>query len=83
LATISGGKQGDGFIQQGDVVLRVADLGKAVDWYTRVLGFSVCWRAANDGGGENCMLAARNTAVMPQGNPWETSRRLPGRFILR
>jgi len=45
-------------------VLRVADLEKAVDWYTRVLGFDVCWRAANDGGGENCMLEAGETSVL-------------------
>jgi catechol 2,3-dioxygenase-like lactoylglutathione lyase family enzyme len=45
-------------------VLRVADLQKAVEWYTRVLGFGVCWRAANDGGGENCMLEAGETAVL-------------------
>ncbi len=45
-------------------VLRVADLEKAVEWYTRVLGFWVCWRAANDGGGENCMLEAGETAVL-------------------
>jgi hypothetical protein len=29
---------------------------RAVAFYTGVLGFTVCWRAANDGGGENCML---------------------------
>jgi hypothetical protein len=37
-------------------VLKVADLQRAVDFYTSVLGFTVCWHAANDGGGENCML---------------------------
>lgn len=39
-------------------VLKVTDLQRAVDFYTGVLGFHVCWRAANDGGGENCMLQA-------------------------
>jgi uncharacterized glyoxalase superfamily protein PhnB len=38
-------------------VLKVADMQRAVDFYTGVLGFAVCWQAANDGGGENCMLA--------------------------
>ena len=37
-------------------VLRVADLQKAVDWYTGTLGFGVVWRAPADGGGENCLL---------------------------
>ena len=37
-------------------VLKVSDMQKSVDFYTGVLGFSVAWRAANDGGGENCML---------------------------
>jgi catechol 2,3-dioxygenase-like lactoylglutathione lyase family enzyme len=37
-------------------VLKVSDMQKSVDFYTGVLGFSVSWRAANDGGGENCML---------------------------
>jgi catechol 2,3-dioxygenase-like lactoylglutathione lyase family enzyme len=31
---------------------------KSVAFYTGVLGFTVAWRAANDGGGENCMLQA-------------------------
>jgi uncharacterized glyoxalase superfamily protein PhnB len=39
-------------------VLKVSDVQRAVDFYTGVLGFTVCWRAANDGGGENCMLLA-------------------------
>src|SRR3954449_7234829 len=39
-------------------VLKVSDMQKSVDFYTGVLGFSVAWRAANDGGGENCMLQA-------------------------
>ena len=45
-------------------VLRVADMQRAVDFYTGVLGFTVCWRAANDGGGENCMLAAGATNLL-------------------
>jgi catechol 2,3-dioxygenase-like lactoylglutathione lyase family enzyme len=39
-------------------VLKVADLQRAVDFYTGVLGFTVAWRNANDGGGDNCMLQA-------------------------
>jgi uncharacterized glyoxalase superfamily protein PhnB len=39
-------------------VLKVPDVQRAVDFYTVVLGFTVVWRAANDGGGENCMLEA-------------------------
>jgi catechol 2,3-dioxygenase-like lactoylglutathione lyase family enzyme len=39
-------------------VLKVSDMQKSVAFYTGVLGFSVVWRAANDGGGENCMLQA-------------------------
>ena len=39
-------------------VLKVSDMQKSVDFYTGVLGFSVVWRAANDGGGENCMVQA-------------------------
>ena len=45
-------------------VLKVADLQRAVDFYTGVLGFAVCWQAANDGGGDNCMLAAGATSVL-------------------
>jgi uncharacterized glyoxalase superfamily protein PhnB len=45
-------------------VLKVSDMQRAVDFYTGILGFTVCWRAANDGGGENCMLQAGNTDVL-------------------
>ena len=45
-------------------VLKVADLDRAVDFYKSVLGFSVCWQAANEGGGENCMLEAGSTNVL-------------------
>jgi catechol 2,3-dioxygenase-like lactoylglutathione lyase family enzyme len=38
--------------------LKVSDLRRAVDFYTGILGFHICWQAANDGGGENCMLQA-------------------------
>jgi uncharacterized glyoxalase superfamily protein PhnB len=31
---------------------------KAVAFCTGILGFTVAWEAANDGGGENCMLQA-------------------------
>lgn len=45
-------------------VLKVADLQRAVDFYTGVLGFHVSWQAANDGGGENCMLQAGATDLL-------------------
>jgi catechol 2,3-dioxygenase-like lactoylglutathione lyase family enzyme len=45
-------------------VLKVSDLQKAVDYYTGVLGFTVTWRAANDCGGENCMLHAGLASVL-------------------
>ena len=45
-------------------VLRVADLQKAVDWYSYILGFQVVWRAPMDGGGENCMLQAGAIELM-------------------
>jgi hypothetical protein len=37
-------------------VLRVTDLLQTIDYYTTNFGFQLCWRAANDGGGENAML---------------------------
>jgi uncharacterized glyoxalase superfamily protein PhnB len=45
-------------------VLKVADMQRAVGFYTGVLGFTVCWQAENDGGGENCMLAAGATNLL-------------------
>src|SRR5690349_14934931 len=36
----------------------------AIDFYTGVLGFVVCWRAPADGGGENCMLQAGAADVL-------------------
>jgi catechol 2,3-dioxygenase-like lactoylglutathione lyase family enzyme len=39
-------------------VLQVSDLQRSVAFYTGILGFTVAWRAANDGGGENCLLQA-------------------------
>src|SRR5262245_9660536 len=45
-------------------VLKVADLDRSLDFYQNVLGFSVAWRAANDGGGENAMLIAGATNVL-------------------
>ena len=39
-------------------VLKVSDMQKSIEFYTGVLGFTVPWRAANDGGGENCMVQA-------------------------
>jgi catechol 2,3-dioxygenase-like lactoylglutathione lyase family enzyme len=51
-------------IQRIVPVLRVSDLQKSVAFYTGVLGFTVVWRAANDGGGENCMLQAGSAALL-------------------
>jgi uncharacterized glyoxalase superfamily protein PhnB len=45
-------------------VLKVSEMQRAVDFYTGILGFTVCWCAANDGGGENCMLQAGSTYVL-------------------
>jgi uncharacterized glyoxalase superfamily protein PhnB len=45
-------------------VLKVADMQRAVAFYTQVLGFDVRWQAANDGGGENCMLAVGAVSVL-------------------
>jgi catechol 2,3-dioxygenase-like lactoylglutathione lyase family enzyme len=45
-------------------VLRVADLSKAIDWYTQQLGFELYWRANDGGDGENCMLQAGETSPM-------------------
>jgi uncharacterized glyoxalase superfamily protein PhnB len=45
-------------------VLRVADMSRAVDWYTQRLGFRVDWRAPNEGDGENCMLEAGEARLM-------------------
>jgi uncharacterized glyoxalase superfamily protein PhnB len=45
-------------------VLKVSDMQRAVDFYTGVLGFAVAWRAANDGGGANCMLQSGSTDVL-------------------
>jgi catechol 2,3-dioxygenase-like lactoylglutathione lyase family enzyme len=45
-------------------VLRVTDMPQSVDFYTKILGLQVCWRAASDGGGENCMLWAGPVALL-------------------
>jgi uncharacterized glyoxalase superfamily protein PhnB len=45
-------------------VLKVTDMSKAIDWYTDVLGFTLCWRAPGDGDGENCMLQAGTCGLM-------------------
>jgi uncharacterized glyoxalase superfamily protein PhnB len=45
-------------------VLKAANMQRAVDFYTGVLGFMVCWRAANNGGGENCMVQAGATELL-------------------
>ena len=45
-------------------VLKVSDIQRAVEFYTNVLGFSVAWRAGNDGGVENAMLQAGATSLL-------------------
>jgi catechol 2,3-dioxygenase-like lactoylglutathione lyase family enzyme len=45
-------------------ILKVSDLQKSVEFYTGVLGFTIVWRAANDGGGENCMMQAGPTELL-------------------
>lgn len=45
-------------------ILRVADLQRAVEFYTNILGFSVAWQAVNDGGGDNVMLQAGATSLL-------------------
>src|SRR5262245_26492449 len=39
-------------------VLKVSDMQRSIAFYSGVLSFTVAWQAANDGGGENCMLNA-------------------------
>jgi uncharacterized glyoxalase superfamily protein PhnB len=45
-------------------VLKVADLQRAVEFYTGVLGFSPAWQAENDGGGDNAMLKAGAASLL-------------------
>lgn len=45
-------------------VLRVADMDRALAFYTGTLGFASRWRAGNDGGGENAMLESGEVRVM-------------------
>jgi catechol 2,3-dioxygenase-like lactoylglutathione lyase family enzyme len=41
-----------------------SDMDRAVAFYTGTLGFALVWRQANDGGGENCMLAAGPAEIL-------------------
>jgi uncharacterized glyoxalase superfamily protein PhnB len=45
-------------------VLRVADMNRAVTFYTGVLLFTISWQSPSDGGGENCMLSAGDTNLL-------------------
>ncbi len=38
-------------------VLKVTHLQRALEFYMGMLGFNIVWQAANDGGGDNAMLA--------------------------
>src|SRR6185436_19702807 len=49
--------------------LQVSDMERAVQFYTRQLGFVVVWRAPGDGGGENCMLESGAVAVLLSSGP--------------
>lgn len=44
--------------------LRVAEMDRAVPFYTQQLGFSIAWRSPGDGGGENCLLESGQVAVL-------------------
>jgi catechol 2,3-dioxygenase-like lactoylglutathione lyase family enzyme len=59
-------------------VLKVSDMRKAVDFYTGVLGLTVAWRAANDGGGKKTGLHAE--ANQDGQFPWSS---VPGAFPSR
>jgi uncharacterized glyoxalase superfamily protein PhnB len=37
---------------------------RAIGFYTRILGFQLCWHSPNDGGGENAMLQAGATELL-------------------
>ena len=54
-------------------VLKVSNMQNSVAFYSGVLGFPVAWRAANDGGGENCMLQVGAANV-----PVHSSSHVPG-----
>jgi catechol 2,3-dioxygenase-like lactoylglutathione lyase family enzyme len=45
-------------------VLRVIDLSRSADFYTRILGFELQWRTPDDGDGEMAMLAAGDVALL-------------------
>lgn len=45
-------------------VLRVADLSRSIDFYTKTLGFGLCWRSPNDGDGENCLVQCGDVDVL-------------------
>lgn len=45
-------------------VLRVRNLDQSLDFYQILLGFTVDWRAPNDGDGENAMLSAGPVSLL-------------------
>jgi uncharacterized glyoxalase superfamily protein PhnB len=45
-------------------VFKVANMDRAVDFYTSVLGFQLLWRSADDAGGEICMLQLGETELL-------------------
>jgi catechol 2,3-dioxygenase-like lactoylglutathione lyase family enzyme len=45
-------------------VLRVTDMDRSIGFYAGLLGFHVVWRNANDGGGENALLAWKRIELM-------------------
>lgn len=45
-------------------VLKVSDLQRTIDYYSVHFGASLCWRAGNDGGGENAMMQLGDVNMM-------------------
>ena len=45
-------------------VLKVRDLQETIEFYNRQLGFELCWRAPNDGGGDNCMVKRDGISIL-------------------
>jgi uncharacterized glyoxalase superfamily protein PhnB len=44
--------------------LRVEEMERAVQFYSKRLGFRISWRSPSDGSGETCMLESGHVAVL-------------------